>query len=222
MTDAKTLERAKVAVDKILSALDVVRVVFVDDENRDEPALEEALVAIPELSPNELLEIVPEFGPSVPDDADVRKDEFRHFWADWSTSVRRVRSEGILTAARLKNGRESADVADAALLHELVPRDALMSLTPGGWIERRDQLLRENTGHRTLFLFDQDMSKGGGDTEGGIKIIASVLADDHTGHIICGLLTHTVPPEEQLNKWDQLSVNMAYREIDFLLWQSSY
>ncbi|HUT56923.1 MAG TPA: hypothetical protein VNA25_03495, partial [Phycisphaerae bacterium] len=43
------------------------------------------------------------------------------------------------------------------------------------------------------------------DSEGGIKIIASLLARDDTGGLICGLLTHTITPENQLEQWAELS-----------------
>ena len=41
--------------------------------------------------------------------------------------------------------------------------------------------------------------------EGGIRIIASLLAGDDTGSLICGLLTHTVTPETQPQQWEDLS-----------------
>jgi hypothetical protein len=205
MTDVKTLDQAKVAIGKILSALDIVKVVFVDDENAAEPALEETLVAVATLASEELGALVPEFGSSVPDDEEIRKNEFRRFWSDWDPEVRRTRSEQILSDVRLKHGGGQDDIADAAILHGLLPRDALLSLTPNQWDQRKADLLRENTGCRTLFLFDQDLSKGGGDIEGGIKAIASLLASDQSGAIICGLLTHTVQPESQLDCWEQLS-----------------
>ena len=54
-------------------------------------------------------------------------------------------------------------------------------------------------------MFDRDFSNAGGDSEGGIKIIASLLARNDTESLICGLLTHTVTPETQPQQWDALS-----------------
>jgi hypothetical protein len=49
------------------------------------------------------------------------------------------------------------------------------------------------------------LSESGGDPEGGIKIIASLLAGNDTDSVICGLLTHTVKPETQPEQWAELS-----------------
>ncbi|MBM4029219.1 MAG: hypothetical protein FJ280_28045 [Planctomycetes bacterium] len=54
-------------------------------------------------------------------------------------------------------------------------------------------------------MFDRDFSDAGGDSEGGIKIIASLLARNDTESLICGLLTHTVTPETQPQQWVELS-----------------
>lgn len=68
------------------------------------------------------------------------------------------------------------DIADASIVSDLIAATKLLSLTPEQWESQKEQLLQDNQTQHTLFLFDQDLSDKGGDPEGGIKIIASLLA----------------------------------------------
>ena len=205
MVDHQPLGEAQQAVGRILSALGVKRVIFVDDESSIEATLENALAAVENLSADELRGLIPEFGSTIPDDVDVRKQKFRDLWGTWGGAVQHDRCEAILATARLKSGGGTDDPADATVLNEVIPGSILLTLTPSQWDSSRAGILLENSKQPTLFLFDQDLSKGGGDREGGIKIIASLLAGDSGGTLICGLLTHTATPENQLEKWDELS-----------------
>ena len=111
----------------------------------------------------------------------------------------------MVVAARQHDGNETDDVADVSILSQLIPEAKLVSLSPSQWEAQKDQLLLDSKDQRTLFLFDRDFSNAGGDSEGGIKIIASLLARNDTESLICGLLTHTVTPETQPQQWDALS-----------------
>ena len=192
-------------MDKILSALNIARVVCVDDTYKDKPPVEEVIPAAAALSPGALKELLPELGDTVPDEPDVLGKRIRGLWAELAPDVRERRTEGILAAVRLQDGQKMDDPGDAAVLHELIPGEKLLTLSPKQWEQQRSQLLIDNAERRTLFLFDQDLSEDGGDPEGGIKIIASLLASDTSGHLICGLWTHTVTPEEHLQRWETLS-----------------
>lgn len=204
MNDPQIIEQARVAVEKILVALRLARVVCVDDTYEDEAPLENVIVAANSLDKNTLREILPELGAFVPDDQDVLKELIRRLLGELDETTRSNRIERILTAARLRDDTETDDIGDASILGELIPKEILLRLSPKQWGERRDQLLREDREQRTLFLFDQDLSENGGDVEGGIRIIASLLAGNY-GNLICGLLTHTVTPENQPQRWVELS-----------------
>ena len=129
----------------------------------------------------------------------------RVVWGQLDANRQAERGNAVLVAAKRHGGDNTDDVADVSVLSDLVPSAKLVSLSPEQWETQKGQLLHDSQNHRTLFLFDRDFSGTGGDAEGGIKIIASLLAGNDTGSLICGLLTHTVTPETQPEQWVQLS-----------------
>ena len=199
------LTRARTSVDSILSTLSVVRVVYVDDANGGSVSLEDVIAGATSLDAPQLLVTFPELGDAIPDDPDVLRQKVRDVWGQLDTNVQAERGRAVLVAARRHGGDRTDDVADASILSDLVPSGKLVSLSPEQWEGQKEKLLRDSQSQRTLFLFDRDFSETGGDAEGGIKIIASLLARNDTGNLICGLLTHTVTPETQPEQWAELS-----------------
>ena len=130
---------------------------------------------------------------------------FEEVWEQLDPAVQAERGQAVVVAARRSDGNETDDVADVSILGQLIPEDRLVSLSPAQWESQEDQLLQDSKDQHTLFLFDQDFSTAGGDSEGGIKIIASLLTRNDTEGLICGLLTHTVTPETQPQQWADLS-----------------
>lgn len=199
------LEEARTAVEGILNALDVARVVYVDDANDESVSVEDVIAAAQGLDRALLLSTLPELGDSVPDDQDVLATKIREVWEQLDPAVQAERRQEVVVVARQHDSNETDDVADVSILSQLIPRGKLVSLSPAQWEAQRDQLLQDSKEQRTLFLFDRDFSDAGGDSEGGIKIIASLLARNDTESLICGLLTHTVTPETQPQQWADLS-----------------
>ncbi|MFH1034330.1 MAG: hypothetical protein V1806_07475 [Pseudomonadota bacterium] len=199
------LEQAQSAVKGILDALDVARVVYVDDANDESVSVEGVIAAAQGLDAPLLLATIPEFGDSVPDDQDVLATKIRRVWEQIDPAEQARRGQEVVVAARRHGGIETDDVADISILSQLIPEDKLVSLSPAQWEGEKDQLLQDSKDQRALFLFDRDFSDVGGDSEGGIKIIASLLASNGTENLICGLLTHTVTPEAQPQQWADLS-----------------
>ena len=190
MNEPQPIKQAQNAVKEILEILQVSRVVCVDDLYDDEPPIEEVLVAACSLDAGTLRELLPELGASIPDDQDVLKEQIRRLWGGLEQTIRSDRAKKILAATGNQNDVEVEDREAASILSGLIPDQMLITLSPKQWKDRYDQFLEEDAKHRTLFLFDQDLSKKGGDVDGGIKIIASLLARKDTGNLICGLLTH--------------------------------
>lgn len=199
------IPQARTAVENILTALGVARVVYVDDANGEAVTLEDVIAATTCLDKKLLAGVMPELGEVIPDDPDVLRQKVRDVWARLDAASQKERAQAVLIASRRHDGNDTDDVADASILSDLVPNAKLVSLSPLQWEEQKEQLLRESKDQRTLFLFDRDFSDTGGDAEGGIKIIASLLASNETESLICGLLTHTVTPETQSQQWVELS-----------------
>lgn len=201
----KSLEQAKTSVESILTALGVARVVYVDDANAESISVEHVIAAAVGLDAKLLLTVLPGLGDSIPDDHAVLTAKIREFWGGLNAAEQRKRGQEVVFAARRYDGNETDDVADVSILSQLIPETKLLSLSPSQWEDQKDRLLQESKTQRTLFLLDQDFSNAGGDSVGGIKIIASLLARDDMENLICGLLTHTVTPESQLQQWEALS-----------------
>jgi hypothetical protein len=199
------LTQARTAVDSILNALGVARVVYVDDTNDEGVSLEDVIAAAVSLNESDLLMAFPEIGDVKPDDPDVLVNKVRSVWEQIDPNGRNQRGQAVLIAARRHDGDNTDDIADASIMSDLVAATKLLRLTPSQWETQKEQLLQDNKTHRMLFLFDRDFSIKGGDPEGGIKIIASLLARNDTERLICGLLTHTVKPETQPESWVELS-----------------
>lgn len=199
------LAQAKASVESILNSLGVVRVVYVDDANDESVSVEDVIAAALNLDVTSLLTAFPELGDSIPDDHAVLTAKIREVWGRLELTVQSERGQAVVVAARRHDGNDTDDVADISILNELIPEAKLVSLPPSQWEKQKEQLLQDSKNLRTLFLFDRDFSNAGGDSEGGIKIIASLLARNDSESLICGLLTHTVTPETQPQQWDALS-----------------
>lgn len=216
MSDPQRVEQARIAIEQILSILQVSRVISVDDTNLDEPSVEDVIVAACSLDEASLHDAIPELGDSIPGDQDILKEQIRRLWNELDKPVRSGRAKAVLAALRRRDDEQTDDLGDASILSELIPKDKFLLLSPEQWNAQHDQLLEEEHKWRTLFLFDQDLSNDGGDA-GGIKIISSLLARDGTENLICGLLTHTVKPEEQLRSWEELSKAYSIPRDRFLV-----
>lgn len=205
MTDQE-MANALTAVEGILNALGVVRVVYVDDRNDVTVSVEDVIAAALNVDATTLASAFPELGEKIPDEPDVLRAKIREVWAKLDPKIQAERGRAVVVAARRQDGNETDDVADVSILGQLVPPTKLVSLSPAQWEAQKEALLQESRNRRTLFVFDRDFSDvNGGDPEGGIKIIASLLARNDTQTLICGLLTHTVQPETQPEQWAELS-----------------
>lgn len=211
------LAQAKTSVESILNALDVARVVYVDDYNATAPTVEDTIAAALTLTSAVLQPLFPELGDPPPDDPDVLPKKIRDVWATLDSDVQVERGKAVIVAARRRDGDETDDAADIAVLEQIIPNDRLVSLSPTEWEQQQGQILQESQATRTLFIFDRDLSRAGGDPESGIKIIASLLARDDNGRLICGLLTHTVTPETQPEQWESLSTTHSIPRDRFVV-----
>jgi hypothetical protein len=175
--------KARDAVRKILDILKITRVVCVDDIYSNEPPVEEVIVAAGKIEAETLKKLLPELGDSVPNDPDVLSSQIRRLWGELNPEIARRRARILLSTA-FPDKSENKDLKDASALAEVIP--SVTELSPQQWSKRTRQFLAENSEQRTLFLFDQDLSRSGGDE--GIRIISSLLAGQETkDRLICGL-----------------------------------
>jgi len=205
MTDTNAVDQAKEAVYEILKILQVAQVICVDDRYADEIQIEEVIGAAYNIDYDTLQSLMLAYDVSIPEAQDVRSSWFRQTWDQFSQDQQKKLANVILATARLDDGEDVDDLGDASILNELIPEGHLVTLSRTEWLNRKSELLEESSRQRTLYLFDQDLSQDGGSTNEGIQIITSLLAERESKGLICGLLTHTATPENQLEEWNKLS-----------------
>lgn len=209
--------RAKTAVESILNALDVARVVYVDDWNTTTPTLEDTIAAALTIDTTAIQILFPELGELPLDDLDILRQKIRDIWPTLDSDLQSERSKTITATALKLDGNEIDDIANITVLKQIIPRDKLFSLSPSDWDEQQTKWLAESQAYCTLFIFDRDLSRDGGDSESGIKIIASLLAKKDNENIICGLLTHTITPETMFEQWKNLSEEHSISKDRFIV-----
>jgi hypothetical protein len=199
------LTLARVAVETLFNVLNVDRVIFVDDENKTGISLESILAAVLIIDVQKLLLAFPELPATLVEDREVKQEKVREEWGRLDGPGKKMRGEAILTEAAAIDGDTKHNIEDTSLLNNLIPTRILTNLSPEEWEIRKEVLLLESKTQRTLFLFDQKLSAIGRDNEEGIKIIAQLLSSADSDHLICGLLTSTVSPENQHERWIEMS-----------------
>jgi hypothetical protein len=207
---------AEKAVRSLLDALEVDKVVYVDDAN-ESVSIEDVIAAAITLDKASLLALFPGFGDNIPDDQDVLKKIIRDIWEGLDYKDQQERGQKIIVQQS-----DGSDEAHVSILRKIIPETKLVSLSPSQWNKEKKQLLEKSKSQRMLFLFDQDFSSTGGDPEGGIKIIASLLALGDAPSLICGLLTHTVTPETQPQQWADLSEKHSISKDRFVVIPKRY
>ena len=94
------LAQARTAVESILSALGVARVIYVDDANDESVSVEDVIAAAQNLDATLLLTALPELGDSIPDDRDVLTTKIRDIWGRLEANLQAERGEAVVVAAR--------------------------------------------------------------------------------------------------------------------------
>lgn len=206
MNNLPSIQEARAAAGEILNVLGINRVVYVDDANGKDIAVEDIIAAAKIISPEQLYSAFPELGEKIPEDDEVVSILIREIWMSLDAAIQTQRGKSVLIEARKKDGSVQNDLADVSILSELIPGDLLISISPAQWQESENIYLEDSIEGKTLFLFDRDFSEAGGDPEEGLKIISSLLAKDKMGGLICGLLTHTVSPGAHIEQWEELSI----------------
>lgn len=198
----------KEQIQELLKALDIARVINVDDDHAQgaPQSKEEVLGAIRALSMDTVL-LSRLFLPDGEDEQveGLSQDEMLDMVStSWDSLTDRQREE--LTQAALHArahgddpvGGQPQDVAgnDAALLalpelFEGIVDFRRMSLAD--WRESGEALLDDQV--PTLLLFDRSFEREGGSATGGDDLVRGVLARNDRDHVHVGLLTHTAADE---------------------------
>lgn len=205
MVKAAGIEKAKLAVAELFEHLGIEQVFCIDDVYAQQWKIEDVQAAQLALDAQGLLAIVPEFGKDVPEDRDVRRQAFLKLWEGMDSPTRQERGKKILALAAAGDPTTPNDHVVASALQEIVGTGRLVPLSPAAWEKQEPEVVKAAASHRSLVLFDQDLSDAGGSRTGGMDLVKSLLAKDGSGNLLCGLLTHTATIADQQGRWEALS-----------------
>ncbi|MEZ4370546.1 MAG: hypothetical protein R3B07_06965 [Polyangiaceae bacterium] len=178
-------------ISELLSKMKLRAIVYVDDlfDSTVERICEEA----ESLSSAELqgLGLVPASIFDSGEDA-VERRLFRRHVEDLEASARRLLFGALLDSGKLPDGDATGDASLVSAFLELVP-EGVSCKTFGAeeWDAQKDTVLEADDGS-TLFLFDDDLSRGGGGPKDGRRYLVEVLSRGDGVHRPCALLTHNV------------------------------
>jgi len=202
-TFAEKLDQAKQALKGIFDAQSISRIVCVDDQyggDRHESrelirrigVARRAGIALP-VSIAELFEI------AEGEDDLITEHQIDAHWPDVSRLIREKALADISEA--IKDVPEAPGLTTLEVLEKLVEGFDFIPLAEDGWRKHRDELTKAEVVARTLFLFDRSFG-GASESERGLEL-ANELAASHPD-ALCGLLTATVGPNEELELWESL------------------
>lgn len=186
----------------VLKAIDVSRIIVVDDEFR-ELEVEELLGLCAAMTPRR--------ASALPHLADIDFNADQEVWAHnlretWSSLEWRTRKE-VLGKARtleaeeeelpvegtvIEGGSERLDSEAAGSLEDILAQldgCEYVPLSLRQWQARGEAFLHDDKADETVFLFDRDLRHEGGSDNEGLTLVRQVQAASNG---CCGLLTHTV------------------------------
>ena len=208
------------ALGALLRRLGIFKVVCVDDEHASALTLDDILGWLDSASPEDVASVFPDFEGRTQPDRDVRMMMFRQWWG----ALKSAQREELASTARLRIQEDaraaSPDVDYMSVLSEVfdgMKEIAFIPLGPKEWLEQGDTLLAASDCGQTLFLFDQDMSKGNGRKNEGSSIVGSVLAKYTDPRPLCGILTHTATTDGQLARWEELASEAGIERDQFMV-----
>jgi hypothetical protein len=201
---ADRLDQAKGGLQEILAARSISRIVCVDDQyGKDTRESRELIrrvgvarragIELPK-SISELFEIA---------DGDDELINERQIDAHWSEVPGPDRERALADISEVtKDAKEAASLTSLEVLERMVVGFDFVPLAEEGWRERREELTQPDVVGKTLFLFDRSFG-GPSESEKGLELV-NELAASHP-EALCGLLTATVGPNEELELWESLT-----------------
>jgi hypothetical protein len=188
-------ERAQQALSKLFESLSIKRVVCVDDEYAFSYPAADAIGLIVGLDRARVGAVfqnrdIP-FGP----DRVLWVPQFEEFWQGLSVPERRQKLS-VLQGIVQGDAKTRADLIFANALADLFVSSEFKQFSFSEWKNERDKYLEDAVATRTLFLFDEDLSRDGGGIEAGRELVRQVLASDAKAAMV-GLISHNIFPDKE-------------------------
>lgn len=195
------------AVAELFTAMGITRVVVVDDAFSTGSDLSDVVAqCMDRVRTNgaEGLREIPVVGTValVVEDEDVSRQKLERALSD--VDAAELKKIAIILAD-LKDGASDAEEKAYESMKAVFKKCNLDVLSLTEWQNKKDSLLTGESLNGTLFLFDQVMTGDGGVEDEGIRIIAELLRTTAGTQVYCGLLSHTVQPNEEFSTWEGLA-----------------
>jgi len=201
------LDEAREAVVKLFAIMGISRVVVVDDKYTASPKVEDILgtcMGLINEGKAQVIQKIEQFSELSLEEDD--QEVLRQFFATRLKGLDEPDRKSVaVILADLADGKDDHENATRTGLEELLVGQEVLQFPLDKWLEEKAQLLSEESTSQTLFLFDQDMSAGGGGENQGMEIIRELLQDKEVPPIYCGLFSHTIPANHEHDAWNELS-----------------
>jgi hypothetical protein len=213
------------AIDDLLTAAGVRRVISIDDAYFDEYPVEAALAV------TQLLD-ADAFGRGfavhlhgvAPDDPDIRGNLVREAWPTLNGEARREAMRNLnaqLPGTQSLSEAEALDNLTASLLPGLFKKYDPRFLSLSKWRAEKDALLVADM-PVTLILVDEDFSKEDAGRDEGLRVVKEVLKGPSTDAVLCALLSHKYGRDGIHEKWDELCRKEEIDKSRFVLIPKSF
>jgi hypothetical protein len=206
--ETSNLEEAKAAINKLLDTLGITRIICVDDVYIQSVAFEDALGSLEELSVEQAQTIIGEGTIRLSPDPDIRTEQFRDYWDSLPNDQKPdlfQRLSGEKDEQATPSGFDAQDLDAANMLESLLVGREFYPKSLTAWKKQRKQYFEEARTQKTLFLFDENLTRDGGAATGGRTLIREVLALEQTKSSMCGLLSHNIRPESEYDIWGEFT-----------------
>lgn len=209
MPDSLAIAQAKKSLSSLIASLSIGRVVCVDDYYGKQ-SVDALLPYLLDLSQGELQQTFELATTQFPEDKAIRREKIRQAWASAGEQVRQRATERFAPS-------DPRDVGPAGVLSEVIDNGKFLALSPNEWATRKAEIIAAVADQRILLLFDQEIAGGGHAAPTGISLIENALAEDKSGRMMCGLLTHTATLANYREKWAQHSQRPGIDKDRFLV-----
>jgi hypothetical protein len=213
------LKETQTAIALLFELEGIKQVVCVDDQYREYP---DDMIndIIGELKADSSLrqqvsEEIDEFNDIQWEEEDIWKKQLGEKWDDASSEVRKdyyYRINEVIPLPEAKDIKYSAKLKE---ILEQVEGVELKEVSFADWKAACEKYLEGENARRTLFLFDQNLTKEGGRETEGIDII-SRLSKDYE-EIRCGLLSQTFSPDDEYHEWREFAEENKINKDHFTL-----
>ena len=210
------LSEVRNALSEVLAALQVSKVVVIDDEYSQQALQTEDIVGFVQANPENFLDLIPGLDKIEPNEPEIIA----------SAVARMLEGEGakglqerVLALGMRVEGMETESGLDAApdavLVTEHRTREVLeilcselqqpfVAISATEWEVRKQDLLSTDEG-RALVLVDRNFKEEGKNANYGLELIRELVAMSEETRPYCALFSHTVLPAAELHQWYEIA-----------------